>query len=139
MKILKVAFVLFCMTSITAYALNDSFLKMVSTGGPRSLDEAFVLLEKTEGAEAENLTVAIGKSIVKSPKSFLKTVKKHKPTAKELNSIVASFENSVTKDKDAQKKEVELRIESLKSVSEQDLKIVRDQCIATLEKKVKQL
>ncbi|MBC7466487.1 MAG: hypothetical protein H7256_10890 [Bdellovibrio sp.] len=139
MKYFKIALISFCLSSLTAYALTDSFLKMVSIGGPKSLDEAFVLLEKADATESDELSVAIEKSILKAPKSFLKTLKKHKPAGKGLDSVVATFKQIKNNDSEAKIKEIQLRIDALKSVSDQDLQVLRDQCILTLENKVKHL
>jgi hypothetical protein len=140
MKTVSTLIFCFCLSSAVAYGLTDSFLKMVSTGGPRSLEEALQILPQASGDEAKDLTAALGKSIVKSPKSFLKAVKKHNLPQKQLEDVVASYEGeAANKDKQSMQKEALLRIESLKSVDDKELKAVRDECIASLEKKINQV
>jgi len=139
MKTISTLIFCFCLSSAVAYGLTDSFLKMVSTGGPRSLEEALRILPTSSGEEAKDLKTALGKSIVKSPKSFLKALKKHSLPQKQLDDVVASYEDDAANtDKQAQQKEARLRIESLKSVEDKELKTVRDECIASLEKKINQ-
>lgn len=135
MKNLKVILGVGLFSASIGYALTDSFLKMVSIGGPKSLDEAFVLLPKAEGTEAKELASAISKSMVQSPRSFLKVLRKHSRDSKNLTKLVMS---EISSDQSTElKNQINDRIDALSSVEDKDLLPVRNQCLVELENKLK--
>lgn len=132
---LKRIFIAFILSASIAYALTDSFLKMVSIGGPKSLDEALILLPEAQGTDAKELASAISKSMVQSPRSFLKILRKHSRDSKKLTSLVISEVDGDPAEEI--KNQISLRIDALNSVDDKELLPVRNQCLSVLESKLK--
>jgi hypothetical protein len=109
-------------------------LVKVSNGNTIELNNAFERRAKSDGADSEELDVAIGKSISKNPNNFLKVFQSHKPSIKRLDSLLCNLGlEYVDRIKD-QEHEFLYRIASFKKVKEKKLKSSAIECISQLQK-----
>ena len=138
MKKLFVALVVICFSSMVLAHPNspilDSTLKSAESGNLRALNQSFRLLAKSDGAVAEDASIAIGKSIQKNPRNFLLVLKKNKKQIKNLDSLLGNLGDDYVDDLPKQKAELEARLNAVQSVKASSLKKVRADCEATLQR-----
>jgi hypothetical protein len=98
------------------------------------LNIAFSKLTKSDGSVAEDLDIAIGKSITSNPINFLKAYKKHKESVTRLDALVGNLGPGFVDDFPRQATEIRKRIKALAAINDSLLKPVASECIEALKK-----
>lgn len=137
MKYLLLVLILFSKANAID-GIDDNFLAKVSSGDLTSLNEAFVQRAHADGAQAEDLDIAIGKSITKNPKSFLIALKGHEVDLISLSMLIRSLGEDYVDLPEKAKHEVELRIKAINSVHDKELQEVAKRCLVELNIKLKE-
>ncbi|MCM2278328.1 MAG: hypothetical protein NDJ89_09655 [Oligoflexia bacterium] len=101
-----------------------------------ALDTAFRALAQSDGHVAEELGVAIGKSITKNPETFLKAYQKHAGSVIRLDALVGNLGPAFVDDFRGQAVEIRKRIKALQGVKNKELKPWSANCIQVLKEKL---
>lgn len=134
-NILIYVFAIFLFSQISF--ANEINKVRLSQGNLLELNRAFEKLPKTDGTVAEDLSIAIGKSITKHPRNFLKSYQRHKATVTRLDAVLGNLGPEFVDDFKAQSVELNKRITALKSVKNKNLESLAQECISVLQKKLK--
>ena len=107
-------------------------------GTPKSFNKAFESLLKSDGNDAEEWDIEIGKRIKTHPTNFLKSLKIYRTKIKRIDSLVGNLGPEFVDNIDAQKKEANLRISALKKAqakaTDKSIVSLADECIIELRK-----
>jgi len=132
----QVIYGLFCL-SLVAFAYGHSaVLKKAAAGDLKSLNEAFSLYSKSDGGDAEDIEIAIGKSIAVNPKNFLIALKKNRALVKSLGGMVGNLGEDFVDQPAKQQAEKEKRVSALHKVADASLVGLRDECVSELKKQI---
>lgn len=108
--------------------------KLVSQGNLTALNQAFEGLAKSDGHAAEELDVAIGKSIARNPINFLKAYQRNETSVSRLDALVGNLGPEYVDDFPRQAVELRKRIKALQSVKSKSLKPLALKCIKELKR-----
>lgn len=111
--------------------------KNILQGNLQELNKAFIKLSKSDGNNAEELDILIGKTISLYPTNFLKAYEKNKKHVKGLDSLVSNLGPEFVDDFPRQALEIRKRIQALKAIKSKRLKPLALKCIEQLEKHLK--
>ncbi|MGZ3717589.1 MAG: hypothetical protein ACXWR1_04715 [Bdellovibrionota bacterium] len=126
--------------SSAARAIGPSAtLKRAERGEPTSLNRAFVLHAKSDGGEAEEIDIAIGKSIARHPKNFLVALKKNRAKVQQLGPMLGNLGEEFVDQLEMQRIELKRRLKAIQSVSDRDLDSVRSECEKGLQRMIDQI
>lgn len=108
-------------------------LKQAKKGDLKALNQAFVLHSKTDGGDAEDIDIAIGKSITRNPKNFLTALKQNHSKVSSLSAVVGNLGPACVDDLENQRAELERRLAAIQTVDDDSLKKVRAECETELK------
>jgi hypothetical protein len=118
--------------------LNFALASDSLDGTPKSFYKAFESLLKSDGHDAEEWDIEIGKRIKTHPTNFLKSLKIYRAKIKRIDSLVGNFGPEFVDKMEAQKKEANLRISALKKAqskaTDKSIVSLADECISELQK-----
>lgn len=117
-------------------SLEVKMLARASAGEISALNQAFVLLSKSDGADAEDVEIAIGQSITEHPRNFLAALKLNRTKVIELGSLVANCGDECVDDFAKTKNVLEARLKAIESVKDGALQSVRTECETQLKKRI---
>ncbi|PWU12998.1 MAG: hypothetical protein C5B49_15260 [Bdellovibrio sp.] len=117
---------------------HSAVLKKAEAGHLKALREAFVLHTKTDGWEAEEIDIALGKSIRLNPRNFLTALKENRSKVPSLGSTVGQLGPDFVDDFSKQKIELQKRLSAIQSVKDASLKTVREECETVLQRQIGQ-
>jgi hypothetical protein len=115
----------------------DQLDKLVRQGNRDALRLAFKLFTIADGEYAEGLQIEIGRLINTNPKLFLQELKSHRQLIVSLGGLVGNLGPDYVDEAELEKKEIEVRIKSLKQIQDKDLTAIRDECLKELDKQLK--
>jgi hypothetical protein len=113
---------------------NADMLKNAEAGKLKALDQAFVLRAKSDGAAAEDIDIAIGKSILHNPKNFLIALWENRSGVQRLDALLGNLGPDYVDDFKKQKIELEKRLAAIHSVRDPAVKKVRAECEEQLKR-----
>lgn len=120
-------------------ASTPPLYKSVSRGDLKSLQEAFRSRSKLDGDEAEELDVALGKSIKRNPVNFLTALKANRKRVVNLEPILGAFGESYVDDFVRQKIELKKRLRAIQSVKKKSLRTEKTDCERVLNLQIESL
>lgn len=124
--------------SILLIQLNFAIAAHPIDGSHKSFVNGFESLLKSDGHDAEEWDIEIGKRIKTHPTNFLKTLKLYRNKIKRFDALLGNFGPELVDNTAAQKKEANSRIVALRKARSKstDKAIIRlaDECIAELKK-----
>jgi hypothetical protein len=116
--------------------LNFAFAGRPLDGTLKSFNKAFESLLESDGNDAEEWDIQIGKLIKTHPTNFLKTLKTYRKKIKRIDALVGNFGPELVDKIEAQKKEASLRITALKKAqarsADRSIVSLADECISEL-------
>lgn len=141
MKFASIGLLLLVMLSFSAYGKNtgQSVLTQASAGNVIALNSAFAKLNSADGGNAEDLEIAIGKSIVHSPAHFLSAVKTHRAQLRDVAGLTTNLGEAYVDQDSAQKREIKRRISALEQVRDPVLAPTKKECLGLLRSRLDKL
>lgn len=116
---------------------NSKVLRKAEAGDLKALKQAFILHTKTDGADAEEIDISIGKSIRRNPKNFLSALKQNRSKVPRLDLVLGNLGYDYVDDLKKQKKELGMRLIAIRSVNDKGLKVIRAECEIELKEQIK--
>ncbi len=117
---------------------TPALLKRAENGNLKALNQAYLLLSKTDGGGSEAVSIAIGKSILKNPRNFLLALKKNRSKEKRLDATLGGLGEKFVDDFKKQKLELERRLKAIQTVDDETLKSVRAECEKELNRQIQE-
>jgi hypothetical protein len=115
---------------------NSDILQKAESGNLKALKSAFLLYSKTDGGDAEDVDIAIGKSIRRNPKNFLKALKQERAKVPALGSTLGNLGPDFADDFKKQSTELVKRLAAIQSVKDKALRAVRSECETELKLRI---
>lgn len=106
----------------------------IYSGNPNAVKLGFRLFTIAYGGFEVNLNKIMGNLIAFNPRMFLEELGANRDLFPNLETLLGSFLRDTANDAVARDLERKLRIKSLESVEEKDLKSIRNECIKILKK-----
>jgi hypothetical protein len=106
----------------------------IYSGNPNAIKLGFRLFTISYGTLEVSLNKIIGNLISFYPRLFLEELAAHRELFFNLDPILGSFMREMANDPVAQKSEKNLRITSLESVENKELKALRNECVKIIKK-----
>ena len=118
--------------------INFALASAPLDGTPKSFIKAFESLLSSDGNNAEEWDIQIGKLIKTHPTNFLKSLNTYRSKIKRIDSLVGNFGPEIVDKMEAQKTEANLRISALKKAqaksTDKSIVSLADECISELRK-----
>lgn len=133
-----IVLVTFLISFISGAAETSDILKKAEEGNLAALNQAFVLLSSFDGANAEDIDISIGKSIIRNPKNFLTALKANRKTVNRIDAVLGNLGPDFVDNFKKQRNELEKRLTAIQTVDSKSLKNIRLECESELKRQILQ-
>jgi hypothetical protein len=105
---------------------------LVGKGNEQAIDAAFHSYRLLDGGNLEDVARALGGVADRMPRTFLRGVKKHGLSARQMEGIVNMMPAHVIDDDEARARAIRARVQSLSSIKDGELTSERGKALAAL-------